>query len=77
MTNVLQAESRTLVENVRWETYVALSDDRPGRMPKMAFDQGRLELMSPKKEHETTKTLLGHFIIAFAEKHDLDILSVA
>ena len=77
MSTTLPAESRTVVENVQWETYVALADDRLGNMPQMTFSQGRLELMSPKKEHETAKTLLGMMIRAYCEYRDIDILSVA
>ena len=58
-------ETRTLIENVRWETYVALSDDRRGSVPRITYDQGLMELMSPKKEHEKIKTLLGRLVAAY------------
>ncbi len=48
----MPAETRMLLENVRWETYVSLSDERSGNSPQMTYSLGRLELMSPKKEHE-------------------------
>ncbi len=73
----LPAESRTLVENVRWETYVALSKDRRGSVPRMTYDRGAMELMSPRKEHEKIKTLLGRMVAAYAEVHEIDIESVA
>ena len=47
------AESRTLVENVRWETYVALAEDRPGSVPRMVYDCGAMELMSPVRLAES------------------------
>jgi len=74
---ILPAESRTLVENVRWETYVALADDRRGSVPRITYDRGLMELMSPRKEHEKVKTLLGRLIVAFAEAREIDIESVA
>ena len=77
MPAILPAESRTLVESVRWETYVALADDRRGSVPRMTYDQGRMELMSPHKEHENLKTLFGRLVAAYAEAHDIDIVSVA
>lgn len=73
----LPAESRTLVENVRWETYVALSKDRRGSVPRMTYDRGAMELMSPRKEHEKIKTLLGRMVAAYAEVREIDIESVA
>ena len=70
-------ETRTLIENVRWETYVALSDDRRGNVPMITYDQGLMELMSPKKEHEKIKTLLGRLVAAYAEAIGIEIDSVA
>lgn len=71
------AEIRTVVENVSWETYVSLADNRPGGIPRMTFDQGALELMSPKKEHEKIKSLLGKMVNAFCETREIEIECVA
>lgn len=70
-------ESRTVVESVRWETYVALADQRRGSIPRLTFDRGRMELMSPKKEHESIGRLLGRMIETFSECHGIEIVSVA
>lgn len=70
-------ETRTLVENVQWATYVSLSEDRRGSVPRITFDRGLMELMSPKKEHEVIKTLIGRLIAAYAEAKEIDLLSVA
>ncbi len=70
-------ETRTLIDNVRWETYVALAEDRRGNVPRITYDRGLMELMSPKKEHEKVKTLLGRLVAAFAEVKEIDIESVA
>lgn len=77
MTIAIPAESRNLVENVAWETYVTLADGRRGCVPRMTYDQGRMELMSPRKEHENIKSLLARFVVAFAEARDIEIVSVA
>ncbi len=73
----MPAETRTVVDNVRWETYIALSEDRSGSVPRMTYDRGLLELMSPRKEHEKIKTLLGRLVVAFAEERGIEIESVA
>lgn len=55
MSNVDAAhcfESRIVIENVHWETYEALAQQRRGSVPRMTFDNGLLELMSPKRQHE-------------------------
>lgn len=77
MPTILPAESRTVVENVRWETYVALADDRRGSVPRVTYDRGRMELMSPRKEHENLKALFGRLVAAYAEARDIEIVSVA
>ncbi|TWT97529.1 Uma2 family endonuclease [Neorhodopirellula pilleata] len=73
----IPSEIRLLMDNVRWETYVALADGRRGSLPRIVYDRGLMELMSPKKEHEKIKTLLGRLIAAYAEAVELDIDSVA
>ena len=45
-------EMRMVLENVSWETFVALSEEREGSVPRMTYDNGVLELMSPKRKHE-------------------------
>lgn len=76
MPTVTPAETRILIDNVRWETYVAFADDRLGASPRMTFSHGVLELMSPKKEHELVKTLLGRMVYMFCEEREIDLLSV-
>lgn len=77
MPITIPAETRTLVDSVRWETYVALCDDRGSSVPRLTYDRGLLELVSPRKEHEMTKTLLGRLVVAFAELTEIDILTLA
>ncbi len=48
MQTVFPAETRTVLENIRWDTFVELSEQRRGSVPRMTFDEGTLELMSPK-----------------------------
>ena len=77
MPTTSSAESRTLIENVCWETYLSLAENRPGNMPRMCYMEGNLELMSPKKEHETAKSLLGRLVHVFCDIRQIEILSVA
>lgn len=77
MQTVFPAETRTLLENIRWETFVELSEQRRGSVPRMTFDEGMLELMSPKRLHEGVGCLLGRMVETFTEVHGIEIQSVA
>ena len=73
----ITSETRTRIENVRWDTYVALADDRRGNIPRMTFDNGVLELMSPRRQHENIGRLLGRIVETFTEVSGIEIQSVA
>ncbi len=77
MQTVYPAETRTLLENIRWETFVELSEQRRGSVPRMTFDEGMLELMSPKRLSEGVGCLLGRMVETFTEVHGIEIQSVA
>lgn len=70
------AETRTVLGNVRWETYVDLADQRHGSIPRMFYDEGVLELMSPQRIHETIGHLIARMIEAFADFHEIEIQGV-
>src|SRR5688500_12174775 len=43
-----RAEQRVLLHNISWETYERLLDERgDSRVPRLAYDRGELEIMSP------------------------------
>lgn len=66
-----------VLENVSWETYVALADERRGSVPRMTYNEGVLEMMSPKRKHENIGRLIGRMIEAYSEIKGIEILSVA
>lgn len=63
----LPAETRTLLENVRWGTYVELADQRRGSVPRMNYFEGALELMSPRRQHENIGRIIGRMIEVYSE----------
>ena len=71
------AETRTVMENIRWETYVDLAEQRRGSVPRMTYDDGVLELMSPKRQHEGIGRLLGRAVETFTEVRGIEVQSVA
>lgn len=72
-----EPETRMVLEGVEWETFVALSDQRRGSVPRMSYDNGVLEMMSPKREHENIGCLIGRMIETYSEVKNIEIISVA
>ena len=79
MSSVLSeaSETRMVLENVSWETFVALADERRGSVPRMTYSEGVLEMMSPKRKHENIGRLIGRMVEAYSEIKGIEILSVA
>ncbi len=71
----LPPQARVVIHNVSWETYEALLRDRGDEGPRMAYDRGELEVMSPSFRHETLKTVLARLVEVFSEVLGIDILS--
>ncbi len=74
---VQPAETRTVMRNIRWDTYVALAEQRSGSVPRMTYDEGVLELMSPKRQHESIGRLIGRMIETWTEVKEIEIQTVA
>jgi Uma2 family endonuclease len=70
-------ETRMVLKNVSWETFVALADERRGSVPRMSYSEGVLEMMSPKRKHENLSCLIGRMIEAYSEIKGIEVLSVA
>lgn len=77
MQTTLAAETRTVMENIRWETFVELSEQRRGSVPRMTFDEGVLELMSPRRQQENIGSLIGRLVETYTEVLGIEIASVA
>lgn len=77
MQPMAPAETRTVLENILWETYVDLAEQRRGSVPRMTYDGGVLELMSPRRQHEGIGRLLGRMVETFTEVRGIEIQSVA
>lgn len=70
------AETRMVLENVEWGTFVELAGQRRGSVPRMAYDRGILEMMSPKRQHENLGRLIGRMVEAYSEARDIEIISL-
>lgn len=72
--HVPTADQRVVTYGVPWshfEAQLELRGDRP--VPRMAFLDGTLELMSPSKDHESIKSYIGRLIEAYALECDIDL----
>ncbi len=77
MQIVQEPENRTLLESVRWETFIELAEQRRGSVPRMVYDKGFLEMMSPRRQHESIGGLIGRLIETFSEVMEIEVQSVA
>jgi Uma2 family endonuclease len=68
-------EQRFLLRAVDWQTYHAISEALTGRHLRLAYDRGRLELMTISRSHGNYARLLGRFVFVLAEEFRLPISS--
>ncbi|GMR22969.1 MAG: Uma2 family endonuclease [Acidobacteriota bacterium] len=67
-------EQRVVLNNVSWETYEKLLEDLvDSSAPRLTFDRGTLEIMSPTFEHERFNRLLASFVEEAAEESDVEV----
>jgi Uma2 family endonuclease len=69
--------SATLLHGVSWRTYESLLKDYVNRStPRLTYDRGILEIMSPLKLHEQHNRTLADIVTALAAAWDKDALSL-
>jgi Uma2 family endonuclease len=63
------AEQRVVLHNIGWNTYEhLLADHENNSAPRLTYDRGELEIMSPSPEHEKFNRRLAQFVLAVAEE---------
>lgn len=69
ITVVSPPEPRVLLENMPWDLYERLLEaHRDCSAPRLTYDRGRLEIMSPSAEHEQLKETVALLINIVAEE---------
>jgi|SRR5215471_5406854 len=69
-----QSEDSVILRNVSWRTYEDLLSDLANQSaPRLAFDRGALEIMSPTPEHEKYNRTIALLVEVAAEEMGLDI----
>lgn len=60
-------DQRVRMHNVPWSHYeIMMAVKGDASVPRIAYLEGELELMSPSRDHEMIKTKIGHLVIAAA-----------
>jgi len=63
------AETRTLLENISWQTFKAmLADMGSSRNTRLAYENGTLEIMAPDMPHENSNRVIEGFVVALCEE---------
>jgi Uma2 family endonuclease len=67
---------RVVVRNVSWETYEYLLQDLANQSsPRLTYDQGVLEIMSPHFGHDVATDILGDIVKMVLEEMRVDFVS--
>ncbi len=76
-TTISPGEQRVVLRDVDWETYLTLAEktNRPGKL--ITYDCGVLEIMSPSRNHEILKSMIGRMVERYAEIRGIDATSTA
>lgn len=60
-------DQRVRMHNMLWSHYeIVLAIKGDASVPRIAYLEGELELMSPSRDHEMIKATIGHLIVAAA-----------
>src|SRR5215203_1437045 len=74
----LVPDKRVVLPCVSWETYERLlADDEERRVPRMTYDQGVLELVTPSKPHEVDAATITRIVDIVAAVLGIPIQSTA
>lgn len=70
-------EQRVVMTGVSWATYERLlADLKDSSSPRLTFDKGVLEVMSPSAEHEESNRTIALLVEVLAEEFGIDIRSL-
>jgi Uma2 family endonuclease len=61
-------EDRVLLRNVSWDTYEKLVEEINNPGTRLAYDEGLLEIISPRERHDRFKELLGSLVEVVTEE---------
>ena len=63
------AETRTLLENISWQTFKAmLADMGSSRNTRLTYENGTLEILTPSMAHENSNRVIEGFVVTLCEE---------
>ncbi len=70
------AETRTLLQNISWETFkTMLAEMGDERKSRISYNNGIVEIMTPLMPHENSNRLIEAFVGVLCEELDLEVKS--
>jgi len=66
-------DSRILLRDVEWSTYLKLRDAPEDRHLRMTYLQGELEIMSPGRQHAVSSTMIGRLLELFCLEREIPL----
>ena len=74
VTRITVPPGQTIVlENISWDEFEAILEDLgEKRGSRIAYDRGRLEIMTPLPEHEVNKVYISNFVEILLEELDIE-----
>ena len=74
VTRITVPPGQTVVlENISWAEFEAILEDLgESRSARIAYDNGKLEIMTPLPEHEVNKEYISDFVKALLEELDIE-----
>lgn len=74
VTTAVSAETRVLLENITWHTFkTMLVEMGSNRTNRITYDQGKIEIMTPQKPHESSNRLIEVFVGVLCEELGLEV----
>jgi Uma2 family endonuclease len=68
------AEARVVLRNISWETYERMLEDLADcSAPRLTYDQGDLEIMSPQAQHEVINETIKLFLSLVSLELEIEI----
>jgi Uma2 family endonuclease len=71
----LPLEQRVVLYNVSWDTYERLVDEINNPGTRLLYDEGQLEIKSPRERHDRCKELLGRLVEGVTEELNMTLRS--
>ena len=66
-----------VLHNVTWEDYERLLEIRGDKSaPRITYLEGELEIMSPSRDHEQIKSLIGHLVETWCVDRGIEVRAV-